>query len=32
MYSSGFALSSISKATGLSIDQITDILNSNDKN
>jgi predicted transposase YdaD len=32
MYSSGFDLSSISKATGLSIDQITDILNSNDKN
>jgi predicted transposase/invertase (TIGR01784 family) len=32
MYSSGFDLSSISKATGLSIDQIIDILNSNDKN
>jgi predicted transposase/invertase (TIGR01784 family) len=32
MYSSGFDLSSISKATGLSIDQITHILNSNDKN
>jgi predicted transposase/invertase (TIGR01784 family) len=32
MNSSGFDLSSISRATGLSTDQITDILNSNDKN
>jgi hypothetical protein len=32
MCSAGFDLAVISRATGLSIDQIADILNSNDKN
>jgi hypothetical protein len=32
MNSSGFDLFAISRATGLSIDQITDILNSDDQN